>query len=77
MVVTIAVSDPEIEGRAESRTVNDVAEAAVTAPTTPLLNTTVLFPGVLLKPVPVIVTEPEFAFRLVVVLVTDTGTVAT
>lgn len=77
MVVTIAVSGPEIEGRADNRTVSDVAEAAVTAPTTPLLNTTVLFPGVVLKPVPVIVTELELVFRLVVVLVTDTGTVAT
>lgn len=55
----------------------DVGEAAVTAPTTPLLNTTVLLLGVELNPVPVIVIELEFAFKLAVELVTETGTVAT
>lgn len=49
----------------------------MTAPTTPLLNTTVLLPGVVLKPVPVIVIEAAFALRLAVLFVTETGTVAT
>jgi len=76
-VVTIAVKEPVTIGFAENKTVKEVEVAAVTAPTTPLLNTTVLLPGVALNPVPVMVIELEFAFKLAVELVTETGTEAT
>lgn len=77
LVVTMAVKEPATAGLAENNTVNEVDVEAVTAPTTPLLNTTVLLPGVELNPVPVSVIELEFAFKLAVELVTETGTVAT
>lgn len=73
----MAVNGPDTAGRAENNTVNDVELAAVTAPTTPLLKTTVLFLGVVLKPVPVMVIVLALALRVVVKLVTVTGTVAT
>lgn len=73
----MAVREPTTAGLAENNTVNEVDVEAVTAPTTPLLNTTVLLPGVELNPVPVIVIELELAFKLAVELVTDTGTAAT
>jgi hypothetical protein len=73
----MAVNGPEIAGLAENNTVNDVELAAVTAPTTPLLKTTVLLLGVVLKPVPVIVIVLALALTVVVVLFTETGTVAT
>lgn len=77
LVVTIAVNDPANVGFVENDTVSDVAVAAVTVPTAPLLNTTVLLDAVVLKPVPVIVTVAALAARLPVELVTVTGTVAT
>ena len=70
MVVTTAVSAPTLVGWVESVTVNDVAVAAVTVPTAPLLNTTLLLPGVVSKPVPVIVTDVSVTLRLVVTEVT-------
>lgn len=70
MVVTTAVNRPTLVGCVESVTVNDVAVAAVTAPTAPLLKTTVLLPGVVLKPVPVMVTDVSVTPRLVVTSVT-------
>lgn len=54
-VVTVAVSAPA-QGFLEKVTVSDVAVAAVTVPSAPLLNTTVLSAGVVLNPLPVIVT---------------------
>lgn len=67
-MVTIAVKLPAV-GLVEKVTVSEVAVAAVTLPTAPLLNTTVLLPGVVLKPAPVMVTvaavdEIEFVTRV-------------
>lgn len=73
----MAVNAPAVKGRVENVTVRDVDVAAVTAPTAPLLNTTVLLPGVGLKFVPLIVTVVEFAARLVVVKSTVGRIVAT
>ena len=70
MVETTAVKAPTLVGCVESVTVNDVAVATVTAPTAPLLNVTVLLPGVVLKPVPVMVTDVSVTPRLVVTVVT-------
>ncbi len=67
--VTTAVKLPA-EGLVENVTVSDVAVAAVTVPTAPLLNTTVLLAAVVLKPVPVMVTVFEAEDRLVVTRVT-------
>lgn len=47
-----------------------MAVAVVTVPTAPLLNTTVLFAAVVLKPVPVMVTVLELDARFVVTRVT-------
>jgi hypothetical protein len=60
LVVTIAVNLPAV-GTVEKEIDNDVAVAAVTVPTAPLLKTTVLLPAVVLKPVPamVIVVVPK------------------
>ena len=77
MVVTTAVSAPTLVGCVESVTVNEVAVAALTAPTAPLLNTTLLLPGVVSKPVPVIVTEVSVTLRLVVAAVTIGAILAT
>ena len=51
-------------------TVNCVAVAAVTVPV-PLLNATVLFAGVVLKPVPVIINVVALDARLAVFDVTE------
>ena len=77
MVVTTAVNAPTLVGCVESVTVNDVAVAALTVPTAPLLNTTLLLPGVVLKPVPVIVTDVSVMLRLVVTAVTSGAIFAT
>ncbi len=69
LVVTIAVRLPA-DGRVENVTVSEVAVAAVTVPTAPLLKTTVLLAAVVLKPVPVIVTVLELDARLVLTWVT-------
>lgn len=75
LVVTIAVNEPA-HGFLENVTVNDVAVAAVTVPRAPLLNVTVLSAGVVLKPLPVIVTVEAVAKISVVVCVTVGRTVA-
>lgn len=54
MVETTAVNLPA-DGTVENDMDKDVAVAAVTVPTAPLLNTTVLSPAVVLKPVPLMV----------------------
>ena len=54
-VVTIAVRTPAVAGSVEKATVIDVEVAAVTAPTAPLLNVTVLFTIVVSNPMPLIV----------------------
>lgn len=56
LVVTTAVKLPAVVGLVLNVTVIEVADALVTAPTAPLLNTTVLLPGVVSKPVPLITT---------------------
>ena len=77
MVVTTAVRLPTVVGLVDSVTVNSVAVAVVTVPTTPLLKTIVLFAAVVEKPNPLIVIVAEFAARLVVLLVTLGITLAT
>ena len=76
MVVTIAVRFPAV-GRAVKDTVSVVAVAFVTVPTAPLLNTTVLFPAVVLKPNPRIVRVVVDCVMAVVAEVTDGITLAT
>ena len=73
--MTIAVRLPAVAGLVEKVTVSEVADAAVTVPA-PSLNTTVLLPGVLLKPKPLIVTVAASAAKFVVLLVTTGMTVA-
>lgn len=58
-------------------TVKEVAVAAVTVPTAPLLRTTVLFDGVGSKPNPLIVRVAAFARRLPLAAVTTGVTTAT
>jgi hypothetical protein len=76
LVVTIAVKLPAV-GRVEKVTVRDVAVAAVTVPTAPLLNTTVLLPTVVENPNPLITTLFDVSAKLLVELVTTGFTVAT
>lgn len=76
-VVTMAVRLPAAAGLVENVTVRDVAVAAVTVPTAPLLNTTVFCEAVVLKARPVIVTVLAFAARFEVLAVTDGTTDAT
>ena len=56
---------------------SEVAVAAVTVPTAPLLKTTVLLPAVVSKPKPSMVSVVALAARLAVLLVTTGVTVAT
>ena len=76
-VVTTAVRLPLAMGFVLSVTVREVAVAAVTVPTAPLLRTTVLLAGVGENPKPVIVSVAAFARRLPLVAVTTGVTVAT
>ena len=76
-VVTTAVRLLLAIGFVLSVTVNEVAVAAVTVPTAPLLRTTVLFDGVGSKPNPVIVRVAAFASRLPLAAVTTGVTIAT
>ena len=76
-VVTTAVKFPTMVGLLVNVTVSNIAVDAVTVPVTPLLNTTVLLPGVVLKPKPRIVAVAELAPRSVVTRVTVGTTLAT
>ena len=77
LVVTTAVRFPAVGG-VVMETVNWVAVAEVTFPTAPLLNTTKLFPAVVLNPNPRIVSVVVDKVIAVVVLeVTDGITLAT
>lgn len=77
-VVTIAVRLPAALGFVEKLTVSEVAVAAVTVPTAPLLNWIVLLDGVVAsKPKPLIVIVAALARRFEVLLVTTGLTVAT
>lgn len=75
--VTIAVRLPTALGAVDRATVSEVAVAAVTEPTAPLLKATVLLPAVGLKPKPLIVTVVPLIARSLVELVTTGATVAT
>ena len=76
-MVTTAVKSPAVVGLVENVTVNRVAVAVVTAPTAPLLKTTVLLPAVVLKPKPAIVIVAALAARFEELVVTTGLTVAT
>ena len=76
-VVTTAVRLPAAVGFVENVTVSEVAVAAVTVPAAPSLKTTVLLPGVVSKPKPLMVSVVALAARLVVLLVTTGAIVAT
>lgn len=77
MEVTTAVKLPAVVGFVEKVTVNDVAVAAVTVPTAPLLNVTELLAAVKSKPVPLIVIVLASAASPDVLLVTTGRVVAT
>ncbi len=74
--VTTAVNAPAA-GLVENVTVSEVAVAAVTVPTAPLLKTTVLLAAVVLKPVPAMVIVAAAFESVAVLLVTVGVTVAT
>lgn len=76
-VVTTAVKLPTAVGLVVNVTVKDVEVAAVTDPTAPLLNVTMLSSIVVLNPTPLITTVAALAAKLVVLLVTTGFTVAT
>ncbi len=69
LLVIIAVNKPALTGLVEKVTTRLVAVAEVTVPTAPLLNTTVLFPGVVLNPNPLMVIVFAVRARLVVLAV--------
>lgn len=75
--VTMAVKLPADIGLVLKVTVSEVVVAAVTVPTAPLLNETVLLAAVALKPVPLIVIVAAFAAKSAVELVTVGASVAT
>lgn len=77
LVVTTAIKLPAEVGLVPKVTVNAVAVAAVTVPTAPLSNTTKLFPTVVLKPKPLMVSVEALAERFPELLVTTGITVAT
>src|SRR5581483_4226356 len=68
LVVTIAVRLPTAVGAVEKVTVSEVAVAAVTVPTAPSLNVTVLLAAVVSKPAPLIVIVVALIPRLAVLL---------
>lgn len=75
--VTTTVKSPAAAGLVEKVTVSDVAVAAVTAPTAPLLKTTVVLAVLVSKPKPLMVIVSAFASRSLLLLVTTGTTVAT
>ena len=77
MDVTAAVSAPAAVGLLENVNVSDVAVAAVTTPTAPLLNVTMFRDGTTSNPKPLIVTVPAFAARFAVLDEMTGVTVAT
>ncbi len=72
-----AVKLPSVVGLVLKVTVSVVAVAAVTVPTAPLLNVTVLLAGTVLKPKPLIVRVEATMERLEVLAVIAGMTVAT
>lgn len=76
-VVTSTVRAPGVRGGVEKLTVREVEDEAVTVPTARPLKSSMLLPGVALKPTPVMVIPDELAARFVVLLVITGTTVAT
>lgn len=76
-VATMAVNGPAVLGVVVNVTVSWVAVAALTLPTAKPLKSTVLSPGVVLKPKPSIVMLEALAARSAVLLVITGTTVAT
>jgi hypothetical protein len=77
LVVTTAVNVPAAVGFVENVTVSAVKVAAVTVPTAPLLNVTVLFAAVVSNPAPLIVIVLALAAKFAVLLVITKVTLAT
>lgn len=77
LVVTTAVRLPAVDGLVDSVTVRDVAVAAVTAPTAPLLKTTVFLLAMGSNPRPLMVNVVALAARVDALLVTTGTTLAT
>ena len=77
LTVTIAVRFPTDVGLVVRVTVSDVAVAAATVPTAPLLNTTVFKLAVALKPAPAMTIVAALIGKPAVLLVTTGMTVAT
>ena len=75
LVVTIAVKLPALVGLVLNVTVMAVAVAEVTLPTAPLLKTTVLLPGVVSKPVPLITKVEASAASVKPALALTTGVI--
>jgi hypothetical protein len=75
--VTTAVKLPAVVGLVPKLTVSEVAVAAVTVPTAPLLNTTLLFPAVVSNPKPAMVMVVASTDITAALEVTDGATVAT
>ena len=75
--VTTAAKLPAEDGLVPKVTVNAVAVAAVTVPTAPSSSVTVLFPAVVLKPKPLMISVVTLAAKVAVLLVTTGVTVAT
>jgi hypothetical protein len=73
----IAVSVPMFNGFVENVMVNEVAVAAVTVPTAPLLNTTVLLAAVVLNPKPLMTIVLALRARSAMLAVMTGRTVAT
>lgn len=76
-VATMAVNGPAVLGGVVNVTVSWVAVAALTLPTAKPLKSTVLLPGVVLKPKPSIVMLGALAAKSAVLLVITGTTVAT
>jgi hypothetical protein len=77
LVVTVAAKLPTADGMVEIVTVSDVAVEEVTVPTAPLVKETVLLAGVVLKPLPAIVSVVALAASAAVLAVTVGPIVAT
>jgi len=77
LLVTTAVKLPAVTGRVVRFTVNEVAVAAVIAPTAPLSKVIESFAAVVSNPRPAMITVLRFAARNAELLVTTGATVAT
>ena len=76
LVVTEALRSPAVVGFVENVTVSEVAVAEMTSPIAPSSRVTVLLPGVMSNPKPLMVSVAALAARSAVLLVTTGVTVA-